>query len=1062
MRHPACVFASITVLGFMMHGPHAARADEKLDAAWKALAGSWRVESAKADNQDIPMKGAVYTLGKEKSSMTMGAETADMKCAIDVSASPIKINLAPVGAKKDGVETMQGIYKIDGGTLMICWAVGTEEGKRRQAGDNSPAEEPKLIPGKRPTKFTTDDAMLMTLVRVGPAAEHPVPEKPQEPAAKEARAWQDTSGRKLEAALVEVKEDKVTLRRTSDGKILTIPLAKLSQADQEYVKQAAAAKPDPIKPAKAKPETATPETAKPETAKPRAPKVALKAPKAPQPAAKFSTQELPIADDKRKEFNKQYEGKWVEVTGWVNGIGVNWQDPKAKPSASLAGLKDDKKPYHIKNIDFNRSLSGVFLHDLPWLHFSCGSEVTLRGIMSAKGHLDDARIISVKGEPVECFSPDELVAVYDKSPEDFDKLARERDFIVRGQIVDYVYTDPLSMVPCMRAADGSGVRLFLVNRVALFGGATRGEWWKDVRLNEEVAVYSAPGQIGRAGQREFLIFGLTDCTRFPLEGLPKSPPVKRSAKHAATTEKPAKVPAGKARLPKSVTNSIGMKLNLIPAGECIAGTPENFIGHFDYEHPRRVRITQPFYMGVYEVTQAEYGQVMGGTNAGGRAKDNNRMPMSGLRWVDAEEFCKKLSEKEGKTYRLPTEGEWEYACRAGTKTLFHYGDSLSAAQANFNGEQSFNGPKGPRSKGVVAVGSYRPNAFGLYDMHGNVAEWCADFYDKQFRMTEAAEDPQGPPAGDARISKGGDWGSSAINCSSARFGGDGPLNISDSRGLRVVLEVPHVEDKQQPLAAGAIKPIKVPKATDAELEQYVTELRTAGNLKFNKYREQIPSTVAMLSKENGFRANLGTLSRVTGLSELHFEKCDRLAPKDFGLLVNFNGIQYLYFKDCAFTDGAVPLLAEIATLQTLHIEKTRLTEKGLATLPPGLKTLAIHRTQLGPGGFKNLPVLPNLQTLVMEDSNIDDEGLAGLGKQPALETIQIMRGKFTDQGLAHLKTMPKLNNLWLRECPGITDAGLAHLQAIPKLRFLNLTGSKNVTPDGLKALKQKRPDVGLP
>ncbi|MCE9545772.1 MAG: SUMF1/EgtB/PvdO family nonheme iron enzyme [Planctomycetia bacterium] len=1057
MRQIAIIVTSLALVGSLISYPRPAKANEKLDAAWKELEGSWRVQSAKAGSQELPMNGVVYTLGKEQSSLGKGGSSEEMKCTIFAAATPFKINLAPVKDNDNGINTMHGIYKIDGNTLTICWAVGTAEENKTTDGGKTVSDEPKHTSGKRPTKFTTEDAMLMTLSRVEPTTDAPATEKPSGLAVKDARTWHNLSGRPLEAALVKVKDDGVVLRRASDSKEFTIPLSTLSVADRAFLKKVAETQP-------------AEENAEP--VKKVRPKVALKAPKAPEAADRFNAQILPIGDAQRKAFNKEREGKWVEVTGWVNSISVSWKDPKAKPTASLAALNDEKKGFHRSNVDFNRSISGVFLYDLPWLHFSFGSEVTLRGIMNSKGQLDDARIISVKGEPVECFSPEELVALYDKSPEDFDSFARDKDFIVKGRIADFAYTDPESQVPYMQCADGAQVRLFLINRLAFMGRYTREAWWKDVHQNEELAIYGSPGGTKFGGQREFLFIALMDCTRFPLEGLPKTA-AGRPARHAAA-EKSASVPkrtAAKPKVPKVVTNSIGMKLTLIPAGEYVGGTPDNFPDHWDAEHPRRVRITQPFYMGVYEVTQAEYQQLMGNNPSqnGAHARNqkmipgqkSDRFPVDSVSWKNACDFCQKLSDKEGKTYRLPTEGEWEHACRAGTKTLYHYGDSLSAAQANIDGGHPYHAPRGPSAGSPVAVGSYRANAFGLYDMHGNVSEWCEDYFDENYILMAPVEDPPGPAAGLSHVIRGGGWESDGYNCRSTCRAGDGQTISGPDRGFRVVLEIPHAEDEHQPLAKGSIKPIKVAKANAAGMDQYVTELREAGILEFDKYNKIAPSTVAVLNKVNGQRASLGELSRISGLLELRLEQCNRLAPKDFGLLVNFKELYRLNLKECAFTDGAMPLLAEIPTLNILYLEKTQVTEKGLAALPPGLKHLQVFRTQFAPGAFKNLAVMPKLDSIIMEDVNIDDDGLAGFAKQPSLATIQIMRGKFTDKGLEHLKAMPKLDNLWLRECPGITDAGLVHLQAIPKLRLLMLKGSTNVTPDGLKALRKARPDVDV-
>ena len=196
-----------------------------------------------------------------------------------------------------------------------------------------------------------------------------------------------------------------------------------------------------------------------------------------------------------------------------------------------------------------------------------------------------------------------------------------------------------------------------------------------------------------------------------------------------------------------------MKLVLIPAGKFIMGSPATEPERDDIETPHEVEITRPFYMGVYEVTQQQWLKTMGkpskahfnATRGGG--PDH---PVEDLNWNEAVDFCNKLTalpeeKKAGRRYRLPTEAEWEYACRAGSSTPFHSGKSLSSKEANFNGNFPYGGAeKGPYLRRTTKVGSYKPNAWGLYDMHGNVQEWCSDFYDPDYYKTGPKTDPKGP------------------------------------------------------------------------------------------------------------------------------------------------------------------------------------------------------------------------------------------------------------------------------------------------------------------------------
>ena len=261
---------------------------------------------------------------------------------------------------------------------------------------------------------------------------------------------------------------------------------------------------------------------------------------------------------------------------------------------------------------------------------------------------------------------------------------------------------------------------------------------------------------------------------------------------------------------KVITNSIGMKLAPIPAGKFVMGSPADEKERDDNEPQHEVAITKPFYMGVYEVTQREYEKLMGKArnewNHGAHFDAGNGgsldHPMENVRWYQAVEFCKRLSElaeekRAGRRYRLPTEAEWEYACRAGTTTVFNFGNSLSSEQANFKGTAPYgSASEGPYLRKTAKVGSYKPNAFGLYDMHGNVWEWCADWYDKDYYRNSPKKDPKGPAAGVLstgyndfyRVVRGGCWLDEGRACRSAYRFRAMPHDNYRLIGFRVVCE----------------------------------------------------------------------------------------------------------------------------------------------------------------------------------------------------------------------------------------------------------------------------------
>jgi len=229
-------------------------------------------------------------------------------------------------------------------------------------------------------------------------------------------------------------------------------------------------------------------------------------------------------------------------------------------------------------------------------------------------------------------------------------------------------------------------------------------------------------------------------------------------------------------------NKVSMKLVLIPAGKFTMGSPRTEKDRSNDETPRReVTISKPFYMSVYEVTQAQYQQVMG-TNPSNVTDKTH--PVDRVSWNDAVEFCGKLSRKTGKTVRLPTEAEWEYACRAGSTTRFYYGDDPDYSQlADYAWYSTDNDSR------THPVGLKKPNAWGLYDMHGNVWEWCSDRHASSYARAGTL-DPQGPDSGQYRVLRGGGWSYGAFSCRSAyRLRGSQAVPY-DLNGIRAAVSVP--------------------------------------------------------------------------------------------------------------------------------------------------------------------------------------------------------------------------------------------------------------------------------
>jgi formylglycine-generating enzyme required for sulfatase activity len=192
---------------------------------------------------------------------------------------------------------------------------------------------------------------------------------------------------------------------------------------------------------------------------------------------------------------------------------------------------------------------------------------------------------------------------------------------------------------------------------------------------------------------------------------------------------------------------VTMKLTLIPAGKFVMGSPSHEAGRGEDEGPQReVTISKPFYMGIHEITQGQYEVIMGSNPACFKGATR---PVERVSWEDATEFCRRLSQKTGKKVTLPTEAQWEYACRAGSTTRFCFGDDAKQLAAYARYGQGV-------EEGTAPVGMGKPNAWGLYDMHGNVWEWCSDWYAKSYANLPLV-DPTGLNSGQTRVLRGGCW-----------------------------------------------------------------------------------------------------------------------------------------------------------------------------------------------------------------------------------------------------------------------------------------------------------------
>jgi formylglycine-generating enzyme required for sulfatase activity len=244
---------------------------------------------------------------------------------------------------------------------------------------------------------------------------------------------------------------------------------------------------------------------------------------------------------------------------------------------------------------------------------------------------------------------------------------------------------------------------------------------------------------------------------------------------------------------------VTMKMVLIPPGRFLMGSSKDEEKREKDEGPQHeVEITKGFYMGVYPVTQAEYEEVTGKSpscfckQGGGKDKvaneDTGQFPVEQVSWEDAVALCESLTKKDTKrpkgwVYGLPMEAEWEYACRAGTQTAYSFGDDPKQL-----GKYAwYDGNSGRRTH---AVGTRKANPWGLHDMHGNVWQWCADWYGEDYYENSPAKDPKGPPDGGSRVLRGGSWFVFPRHCRAAFRIRREPGNNDENIGFRVVLRAP--------------------------------------------------------------------------------------------------------------------------------------------------------------------------------------------------------------------------------------------------------------------------------
>ncbi|MBL8828719.1 MAG: protein kinase [Planctomycetaceae bacterium] len=534
------------------------------------------------------------------------------------------------------------------------------------------------------------------------------------------------------------------------------------------------------------------------------------------------------------------------------------------------------------------------------------------------------------------------------------------------------------------------------------------------------------------------------------------------------------------RVPVSSTTSI--VLRLIPAGSFMMGSPESEPNRFLGEVQHRVILTKPFFIGVSELTQAQYQSVMG-TASTFRMNDPD-LPVSSIERTFIENFLRTINQgPHGKylRFRFPTEAEWEYAARAGSKTAYHWGDDVSALR-DYAGMGS-----------ISPVCSKRPNAWGIYDTCGNVEEFVNDFYVDTPFTTATVTDPQGPPTYSGTSSivryvcRGGSYSSNPINMRSASRISQSGISPYATLGVRLACDIVGrlpgnmlISDPKPYLRVGADTGLATVATTTPKTPTKTVPGKTGANgaalaVPSPETYQQLCEWVwqrrgtIRLRYSNGNSTSTRYVMRATDLPQVPYEitgvnlnNSDSASEQDLRFLSQFTWLtQISIYNNFDLTDQSIRAITSMPNLQDLSVVDGRqLSEAAFAPLANNrqLTRLYLYGTPNVKQLIRHLTSCP-LSYLSIEGTQVGDAECADIAKLVQLNSLNLSGTQVTDRGLSSFRAMSRLSSLYLNRTQ-VTDAGMVHLQGLSDLDYLYLDDTA-ISNAGVALLRSCRDLNGL-